>query len=304
MKRIATVDDGRLGVASRNLLEAAKRHVLHITDSLDELSDVEPSELASVLTDPVLQRQFAQGMSVVALTDGRPSAAKLNEVKKFAEALGVSSPEVDVILRLADDHMTLFKLDFLRRSHIADMAKQQLAHEGFLGTLKGFASFRGVYEDAELAARYRALESMPHGSFGRAFFDYIRGNGFSFPGEKFGFPLAGIYHDFAHVLSGYSTDSAGEIQVGGFIAGFKTENPFFVILFVMLTFGAGVNVTPIEQPHVEKILETEGLADKFFSAVERGMAMKIDISDNWDAWPYFERPIEDVRAELGVPEMI
>jgi hypothetical protein len=301
MKQIATADDGKLGQASRNLLEAAKKHVLHVDTEIDALGPIEPAELAAVLTDPVLQRQFAQGMTVVALTDGKPSVKKLGEVKRFAEALGVSSPEVDVILKLADDHFTLFKLDFLRRSHIADMAKQQLAHEGFLGALKGFASFRGVYEDTALAQRYRGLEQLAEGTLGKEFFNYIKRNGFSFPGEKFGFPEGGIYHDFAHVLSGYLTDAPGEIQVGGFIAGFKTNNPFFVILFIMLTFGAGVNVTPIEQAHVEGILATEGLAERFFEAVQRGMAMTVDISDGWDHWAYLDRPIDEVRALLGVP---
>ena len=45
------------------------------------------------------------------------------------------------------------------------------------------------------------------------------------PGEKHGFPEAGIYHDFAHVLSGCPTTSEGEIQDAAFIAGFKKENP-------------------------------------------------------------------------------
>jgi hypothetical protein len=242
-------------------------------------------------------------MSVVCLASGQPGPKQLAVVERFASALGVSSPELDVIAGLVHHHFTLFKLDFLRRSHIADMVKQHAAHEGYVSLVKGFANFRGLYEDTARAERYRGLEVLPEGTLGKELFHYIKRNGFAFPGEKFGFPEGGIYHDFAHVLSGYATDSPGEIQVGGFIAGFKEHNPFFVILFIMLTFGAGVNVTPIEQPHVEGILATEGLADRFFVAVKRGMAMKVDISSGWDHWAWMDKPLDEVRAALGVPSM-
>jgi hypothetical protein len=302
MKQLASAD-GALGPASRQLLEATQRHLLRQHFDLDALEPIAPEALAQALPEG-LRRQFAQGMAVVSLTEGKPSAAKVGLLRQFGTALGVQSPELEVIYGLIDHHMALFKLDFLRRSHIADMVKQQLHHEGFLGTLKGLASFRGVYEDAALSARFRATEHMPAGSFGRALFDYIDRNHFSFPGEKFGFPLHGFYHDLSHVLSGYATDSAGEVQIGGFIGGFKKENPFFVILFVMMTFGAGVNVTPLEQPLVEGILAQEGLADRFFEAVQRGSAMKVDISDSWDFWPLLPRPLDEVRAALGVPPSV
>ena len=300
MKTIATANGAPIAPATRNLLEAAQRHVLHVEEDLDALAPITPSELATLLVDPVLRRQFAQGMTVVSLASGPPSPKMVAAVESFAVALGVTSPEVEVIRGLVNHHSSIFKLDFLRRSHIADIVKQQAAHQGFVSVLKGLASFRGVYEDTALAERYRALEVLPEGTLGKELFHYTKRNGFSFPGEKFGFPESGIYHDFAHVLSGYPTDSAGEIQVGGLIAGFKRDNPFFVILFVMLTFGAGVNVTPLEQPHVEGILAEQGLADRFFLAVRRGMAMKVDISDGWDHWAWVDRPIDEVRAALGV----
>lgn len=301
MKEIASADDGSLAPATRNLLDAAQRHILHVREDLDALAPITPEELAAIIVDPMLRRQFTQGMTVVALASGKPGPKKLAAVERFAAVLDVDSPEVDVIGKLVHHHFALFKLDFLRRSHIADIVKQQAAHQGFVEVVKGFATFRGLYEDTARAERYRGLEVLPEGTLGKELFHYIKRNGFSFPGEKLGFPEAGIYHDFAHVLSGYPTDSQGEVQVGGFIAGFKQHNPFFVILFVMLTFGAGVNVTPIEQPHVEGILATHGLADRFFAAVKRGMAMKVDISENWDHWAWIDRPLDEVRAALGVP---
>lgn len=51
---------------------------------------------------------------------------------------------------------------------------------------------------------------------------------------------------------------------------------------------------------MEGILAEQGLADRFFLAVRRGMAMKVDISDRWDHWAWVDRPIDEVRAALGV----
>jgi hypothetical protein len=41
----------------------------------------------------------------------------------------------------------------------------------------------------------------------------------------------------------------GELLLGGFMSGFKRTNPFYVILLTALLWGAGINVTPLTQPH-------------------------------------------------------
>jgi hypothetical protein len=299
MKHLASAD-GPMGAPTRNLLRAVQTHVLRLNEDLDALDDITPEGLAAAMTDPAVRRQFAQGMAVVSLADGKPGPKKVAAMERYARALGVASDEVDVLRGLVDHHAALFKLDFLRRSHIADMARQQFERSGFVGAIKAFAGFRGAYEEPERAARYRALGHLPAGTFGRAYFDYIQANGYSFPGEKHAFPEAGIYHDLTHVLSGYGTDSAGEVQIGGFVAGFRKERPVFVILFVMLTFSAGINVTPIDQPLSVGILETPGLAEAFVRAVQRGSAVNTDLSDHWDHWPFMEKDLEAVRRELNI----
>ncbi len=201
---------------------------------------------------------------------------------------------------LAQHHTVLFRLDFMRRSHIADMLKGAVHRDGFLATARAFAAFRGVREDAAVAARYKALARLPENTLGYAFWKHCSDHGFAFPGEPFGFPEAGVYHDFTHVLSGYSTEPEGEVQIGGFTAGYKKHTPIFVILFVILTFSAGINVTPVDQPVSVGILGQEGLADRFFMAVERGSRVPIDLSDGWDHWAWVEKPLEQARAELNI----
>jgi ubiquinone biosynthesis protein Coq4 len=293
-------EGGTASAAARALLAAAQKNILSTNFDIDALSPITPEALADAVHDPALRRQLVQGMVVMTLTDGPPPPAKVALVEHFAHALHIDAAEVHSIRNLADHRMLVFKLDFFRRSHIADMVKNQYEDHGLVGTVKAVLGLRGYLEDQELGDRYRALENLPENTLGRHLFDYYRRNGFSLPGEKGGFPESGIYHDFSHVLSGYHTDSPGEVQVAGFVAGFKRENPFMVILFVTLTFSAGINVTPLPQPHSTGILAQGGLADGFFRALERGSRVKVDLSDHWDHWAYVARPIDDVRRELGI----
>jgi ubiquinone biosynthesis protein Coq4 len=194
--------------------------------------------------------------------------------------------------------MTLFRLDFLRHSHLARVFTDSVREEGLLATAKGVLGFRGLHEDADLAARYRALERLPADTLGRRFTDYIRDNGFSYPGEKKGFPEAGIFHDFGHVLTGYATDPEGEMEMVGFQTGYMKRKPMFMLLFGVITFGAGLNLTPLPQPHAGGIFERAGVMERLLRAVQQGSKLTVDLSDGWDHWAYVERPVDEVRALL------
>jgi hypothetical protein len=291
---------GEAGPASRNLLAAVQRQLLHTDFDVDRLPPIDAAELAKAFRDPALARQFVQGMTVMSLADGPTTDAQAKLMTSYAEALGVDEPAVRVLTELAHHHMVLFRLDFLRRSHIADMVRGAVKREGFLATAKSFAAFRGLREDPAVAARYEALGRLPTDTLGHAYWKHCTDNGFAFPSARLGFPEGGVYHDFTHVLSGYGTQPEGEVQVGGFTAGYKQHTPIFVILFVILTFSAGVNVTPVDQPASVSILAQDGVADLFFIAVERGSRVPLDLSDGWDHWAWVEKPLARARAELNI----
>ena len=91
------------------------------------------------------------------------------------------------------------------------------------------------------------------------------------PGERTGFPEAGPYHDFCHLLGDYSTEPEGEVQVASFTAGFKRERPFYVMLFALLIFSTGVNMRPTRDGYVTKgVLGMPVVAEKMFDAIELG----------------------------------
>jgi hypothetical protein len=302
--RMVAAADGDVAPAARALLAAAQRVLLgrEIPQPLEELEPVTPAELAAGFPTGALAEQLCQGMIVASLADGPATPAAWSRIAAFAEALRVKLPALQTMQRLMEHHMLLFRLDFLRHSHIADMVKHQYRdHGGLRGVAAGLLGMRGLHEEPALAARFVALGELPGDTLGCRFFHHCRDNGFSFPGEKFGFPLAGVYHDFAHVLGGYRATPGEEMLVGGLTAGFRRINPFYVLLFVQLTFGAGMNMTPVPQPVTTGVLAEPGLAERFLRSIERGAAMNTDLADDWDFWPLVALPIDEVRARIGLP---
>jgi hypothetical protein len=300
MKTVASAG-GTIGTAQRVLMDAARQVVLKIEVDIDALTPVDPATLAARVTDPVLRRQFINGMMVLALADGIPAPVTTAAVSAFAEALGIQTPELNDIRHLTQHQMLLFRIDFMRRGHIADIMRNQLDQHGLLGLTRSVLGMQGLIEDKELAAKYLAWEKLPEDTLGNAVWRHYHVNGFTFPGERHGFPEAGVYHDFSHVLGHYDTDVPGEIEVASFTAGYKHKRPFYVVLFVVLTFSTGVNVRPIPGDAVVGALGQPGVAERMFAALDRGGSVTVDLSDKWDYWPYVALPLQEVRQRLGVP---
>jgi ubiquinone biosynthesis protein Coq4 len=129
---------------------------------------------------------------------------------------------------------------------------------------------------------------------------FYQKNGFSMPGEKGGFPEAGLYHDLSHVLGGYDTDPEGEVEVASFSAGYKRTRPFYMVMFAVMVFSTGVNVRPTAGNVTTGVLGKPGMAERMFAAIERGSQVNTDLSDKWDYWPYVELPLEEARRRLNV----
>jgi hypothetical protein len=300
MRTVVARADG-VPPASRALMEAAKGAILKIDADIDALPPITPAELAAGVHTPGLAEQLVQAMLVNVLADGMPDPECMARVETFAAALGVAPPALRTIRLFCEKHMILFRLDFMRRSHIKDIFVDQYRHHGGIrGVAEALLGLRGLREDPEVARRYIALGNLPADTFGYAYFHHCRDQGFAFPGEPNGFPESGAYHDMSHVLAGYGTAAEEEMLVAAFQAGYKQLNPFYLILFVVLTFGTGVNVTPVAQPQITSLLATPGLAARFIRAVERGSQVNTDLTDGWDYWPILQLPLAEARRRLNV----
>lgn len=295
---IATAD-GIFSEPERNLLATAQR-VFGSSLDVDALEPIEPEELAEALTDPSLRRQFVRGMVIVSIIDGDASPAEAAVVGRFASALDVKSVDLEALREIADKHLLRARFDIARRFFAREKSVEFAKEKGLGWVVRTLAAMAGLREDAGIAARYRALQNAPAGSLGRAYFDFIRGNGYSLPGEKGSPPEVIAFHDLTHVLSGYGTDPEGELQVLSFHAGCRREekDPFSFLMFGIAEFHLGLAMSPVASGSRNKLNP-----ELMFRAVERGAACTIDPTDGWDPWPVMNEPLEELRTRYSIPPL-
>ncbi|HMI88682.1 MAG TPA: hypothetical protein VK550_31605 [Polyangiaceae bacterium] len=259
----------------------------------DSLPAIRLEEVARVVVDPHRRKRAVQLAIVMALVEGDPSDATQRSVQALAAALDIPEPGLRVLYDLSHGHSMAARIEMLRR--IRSFAQ---GLDGFPGFRKLAVALLGLAsEDAVLAARYRALENCAPESFGRAFYNHIVDSGFAFPGEKHGV-AAIVFHDIGHVLSGYSVEPDGEIQQAAFQAGFSRNDGFLFLLFGILQFHLGLRITPVAKGH-------RGLFDvkAVLRAVDRGAACRADFGAGFDVFAYADRPLQELRDELGIPPL-
>ena len=295
MKTISLAD-GHFDELERELLTSVQKHLLHTDYDLDALPEIQPEELAANFTDPKLRAQLVNGMTIVSLASGELTEDKTHQVKAYADALGVESHLVRDIQLLLDKHMMMFRIDLVRRTEIASSIKQYAKHRGIFGVLKTAKAALGHGFDIEEARRYQKLGLLPEGTVGRTYWEMIRRNDFSFPGEPHGPPNPIVRHDLNHVLSGYDTTPTGELQVAAFQAAGMQTDPFAILVFILCQFHLGVRITPVARS-AKKMFQPEA----FIVALERGLAANNPTFDlDWDPMSIMERSLADVREEYNV----
>jgi len=293
MKVVATAD-GRFDDRERAVLEAA-RDALGSTLDLDELAPIEPAELAAALPAEALRKQLVAGLIVVALADEDASPAEADAIERFATALGVDSPYVKNLRRLAEGHTMIMRFDLVRRAWALPKMAEQVRAQGITWLIRALAALAGIKEDVALAERYRALEHAPAGSLGRGYFDFIRSNNFALPGEKGSPPEPISLHDLTHTLTGYDTDAAGELQIAFFHAGCKKVDPFFFTFFAILQFHLEVRITPVAPGMRGHFDPARALA-----AMTRGARCTIDPLEGWDPWTVMDEPLAELRRRYDI----
>ncbi|HVG01439.1 MAG TPA: hypothetical protein VM842_01050 [Nitrospira sp.] len=286
--------DGNLEEPEHHLLSSVQA-ILGTNYSIDELSPVTPAELAKGLTDRQIRHQLVQGLIVVSLIDGKANQQEADLVEQFAHALEVDAPEVRDLRYVLNGEMLRLRLDLARRFWLREKIKEIWKQNGFRGIYKFVRGMIGKYENQTLAARYQALKQYPVGSLGRSYWEYCRKNGFALPGEKGGAAEQILFHDCAHVLSGYGTAPEEEVQVACFSAGFQRRDPWAFVFFVLLQFHVGLRMTPITEART-------GFFDpvKAMIALRRGAAMNVDLNSGWDYWPVMGEQVEELRKRYNI----
>lgn len=265
--------------------------------TIADLSPITPAQIAEVIPHPHQRKILLQMAMVMAMVDGEITPIQQKALRSLADILGVNEQGLRVLHKAANGHKLLARIDMMRRimGKFMGAAYQQ---EGFLGIKKMLTPFFNGGEDAEIAWKYRQLGLLPTGTLGRVFWEHCTQRHFSFPGEVGGIPERLVFHDFGHILSGYGTDPQGEIQQGAFQAGYIRDDGFVFLLFVILHFHWGMQITPVADANV-------GLFDipLVMHALQRGAACKVDLSDNWNFWEVVDVSVGELRDRYSIPSL-
>ena len=287
---------GDPGPRGARLLEVAAS-ALDLGPDWHALAPASAAEVAAAFPGATARRALVDALVIPAAIEGEVTVAGAALVRSFARSLGVKSHWVTLLVAMSRRNVFAITRQLARRSPDARrLFARTWAEEGLLGIGRALLFVLGVYRDAPLAARFRALGALPEGTFGRQFFDHIVSRGLTFPGERDGLPERMLHHDLMHVVNGYGTDPAGECELAGFYAGFSRGDSFTFILIVLTTFHLGLPVSPAAVQPARGAFD----AARVLSAFLRGRRLAVDVMGAWDYWALMPLSHEVVREKLGI----
>lgn len=298
MKTVVTAN-GPLDSTRSGLIGAVQKHVLNTQFDFEALPTIEPSRLASELTESSIRDQLARALCLHVMIPDSPARAELELAERFVRALGGASDALERMRSGYEHSMILLRFDAVRTSFMGDSTRRKLKDEGVMGLFANIGEILGVHENPAIAARYRALAELPEGSLGRALHAFYTERAFKFPGEHGGAPESIISHDLTHVLTGNSTDLQSEACVTAFQAGYRREGPFAGLLFVLLNMEKGIKMTRLA-PGAVHMFGEPGMAERIVRAWKRGTEVTLDLVREWDYWKDMPLPLDEVRRRYEV----
>jgi hypothetical protein len=241
------------------------------------------------------RKRLIQLASLAALFSSPVRLESVQFVEALAKALGVSDPVIAVLDAMARGKTLKARLLTIRRGMRA-LLKEAYVAEGAIGVARFAAALlvRAAVNRDKMWS-YKRLGLLPQGTLGRTYWEHLTRLGYAFPGEPAGIPESVAYHDVGHVLSGYDTTPAGEIQQGCFQGGNRREDGFFFIQFAVLQFHHGIRLTPAAQGEVGYFHPV-----KVLWAIHRGASCGVDITHQWNYWPLMPLSLSEARARCGL----
>jgi hypothetical protein len=303
---VTVVDAGDApGSRGRALLEIAAESLELDPSGSEELGESLARSLTATFLDPDARRALCDVLVIAACIEGEVSLTAERRVASLTKALGVRSPWVALLPALRRRRVWAVKRALgVRSPDGLRVLERTFREEGlFRGALYVLSFLLGLHRAPALAARYRTLESMPEGTFGRHVHEHFTARGLTYPGEAGGVPERMVHHDLMHVLNEYDTDPAGECELAGFYTGLASVHPmprgdgFTWIVTVIANFHLGMPVSPA-------VVKPSRLAfdpARVLAAFARGRRMRVDVMGNWDHWALLPLPLEEVRRQLGLP---
>lgn len=287
------VDGGPTG-EQLAFINALARGYFHVGDDL-ELTTIEPlgpDEVGAAFATAPERRRVHQLLTVTELCRHPLTTAQVDRVDAYAAALGVDEVGMQLARELATQGVAAAEADF-RRSL---MALEPGLREP---TLAGVAGSAPTMSDPALVERLRALADCPDGSLGRAYLDFYERYGFALPGSDDQPAAIFVAHDMSHVISGYEPVGVGEIALGMMQIGVRDCDEHWIQL--LGNFGVHEAGFVAKGAHLATLAQP-GAAAFVAEAFDRGVRCEQDFT-LVDHLALVDQPLEDVRAEFGIPPL-
>jgi ubiquinone biosynthesis protein Coq4 len=256
--------------------------------------------------DEGFRARMVQFMLLCALVLNPLPEEIIDRVDDYARELGVGNDMLRVAHRLARGNYGLALIDFQRSGY---MATWDPSRSAVLHTSRELAdAWEQCVRDEVLAMEWEALRELPEGTLGRAVVRFYDARGFQFPGRQGSAPPLLAQHDWVHVLAGYGSTVESEIEVFAFISRANDDpNAFSLLAQIVSLFETGYTPSGMGLFQYDRgYLSHEGMAVRLADAMRRGaMSAAANHSIDFLAVDWFtlaDRPIDDVRAELGIVE--
>lgn len=293
---VAKASDGTLHEIEKRTLLAAQQYLIDAHFPIDEQSIISEEELVDAIDDPKLRQQLCHAFVVLVMASGEVDKARLKQAEKFAKAMKVNTAYLRVLEKQMNNHLLLMRLDFMRRSYVKNRLQAAWKQGGLMNvirTIRGVAGFGKV--EPKITEKYLPLKDYPEGSLGRTYYEHLRENNFSLPGEKNGAPEGLVVHDLNHVLGDYDTDPEGEVQVLFFQAGHSNAEPLSFIILILLQFNLGVAMVGFAETK-QHVFDPE----KAFAAFKRGLLVSQPLFEAWDYEPDLKEQVSDLRKKYNI----
>ena len=308
---IATAVGGTEGLmpVQRSLILAMFPAMTGHTVTLEDRPAVTAGELASALArrNLTFRARVVQNMLLCALVRHPIPDDVAENVASFAREVGVEEGLVTVAQEFAHGSLGLAAHDFTRNGYEGtwDEAESEAATHS---TRPLHDAWEFSVNDPELAARWAALEQLPHDSIGRKVWEMYQSRGFTFPGTPGSAPPLLAQHDWVHVLGDYGTTVESEVEVFGLIARANDDlHAFSLLAMVISLFETGYLATGagLFQSSTGHFSSSPTMATRLADALRRGALCHDDVTESdsidflkMDWFSVADQSCEDLRVRF------
>ena len=280
-----------------DMMEAIQRHVLHSSVDLGTLEIRHPPDYPALIKDRRKREQLIQILVLIPYVDMNVDPRMVGVVDDFASFLEISPQTLRDLHEVRDNHLRRLLLDYGRRS-MAEFLSLDTPSHFIRGVIKAVHQAIG---DASIASRYTSLKTFAEGTLGHTFYHWYRDRGWALPGEHKSTTELLVNHDCCHILGGFNTDSAGEMNVAAFQAGLFSDGfGFESLLEVILDFHLGKAFSTnnsIIPPETGQFVPDAAMA-----GYEKGLACSVNLIQDLDFWAVANRPVKDLRVRYNIPD--